>query len=139
MRRGKLIEALNCKTWEITQYISVAAAQRDGFCAKCIRKCLSGYRQTHKGHLWRYAADPLKDKEIDLTCNPSEIAETLNVSVDTVRNRMKYVRATTGTTKEELLRQEIEPLVLVHGVSIDECARKFCVSSNTICKILGWS
>lgn len=138
MRRGKLIEALNCKTWEVTQYISVAAAQRNGFCPKCIRKCLNGYRQTHKGYLWRYAADPLKDKKLDLTCNPIEIAETLNVPVDTVRNHMKYVRATTRVTKKELLRQEIEPLVLVHGISIDECARKFCVSSDTICKILGW-
>ena len=81
--------------------ISVAAAQRDGFCPKCIRKCLNGYRKTHRGHLWRYAADPLKDRELDLTCNPTEVAETLNAPVDTVRNRMKYVRATTGVTEED--------------------------------------
>ena len=139
MHRGRPIEALNCKTWEVTKYISISAAQKDGFCTRCIKRCLSGYRQTHKGYLWRYAADPLKDKELDLTCTPSEIAETLNVPVDTVRDRMKYIRAATRVTKKELLRQEIEPLVLVHGISIDECAKKFNVSSNTICKILGWN
>ena len=138
MHRGKPIEALNCKTWEVTKYTSIAAAQRDGFCSRCIRKCLDGYRQTHKGHLWKYSVDPLKDKELDLTRSPSEVATTLGIPVDIVKNRMRYARSITGVTKKELLRQEIEPLVMQYGVSIDECAKKFCMSPKTICKILGW-
>ena len=51
---------------------------------------------------------------------------------------MKYSRALQGVTKTELLRREIEPLVMQYGVSIEECARKFCLSPKTICKILGW-
>ena len=34
--------------------------------------------------------------------------------------------------------REIEPLIMQYGVSIEECAKKFCMSQKTICKILGW-
>ena len=138
MRKKRPIKALNCKTWEITKYPNVTAAAKDGFRTDCINECLDGYRQVHRNHLWSYDTDPLSDRELDLTLTPTEAAEILNISHDIAKNLMKNERAAQEVTKRELLRQTIEPLVLVHGVSIDECARKFCVSSSTICKILGW-
>ena len=54
------------------------------------------------------------------------------------KNALRYSRALQGVTKAELLRREIEPLIMQYGVSIEECAKKFCMSQKTICKILGW-
>ena len=133
------IKALNCRTWEVIRYPSAVDARKDGFHTSCISECLTGQRKMHRGYLWKYDEDPLSNRNIDLTSTPTEAAKLLNIPHDVAQNIMKNDRAAKGVTKKELLKQMIEPLVLVHGISIDECARKFCVSSSTICKILGWS
>lgn len=139
MGKQRPIKALNCRTREVTQYPSVKAAGEAGFTTRSISACLSGIRQIHKGHLWEYDNDLNNPKDLDLTLTPTEAAHILKVSRNTAKNVLKYSRALQGVTKTELLRREIEPLVMQYGVSIDECARKFCLSPKTICKILGWN
>ena len=138
MGRKRPIKALNCRTREVTQYPSVKAAGEAGFTTSSISECLCGRRQTHKGHLWEYDNDLNNPKELDLTLTPTEAAQILKVSRNIVKNVLKYSRALQGVTKAELLRREIEPLVMQYGVSIEECAKKFCMSPKTSCKILGW-
>ena len=139
MGKMRPIKALNCRTREVTQYPSVKAAGEAGFLTSCISECLSGRRQTHKGHLWEYDNDLNNLQELDLTLTATEAAHILKVSRNIAKNVLKYSRALQGVTKTELLRREIEPLVMQYGVSIEECARKFCMSPKTICKILGWN
>ena len=139
MGRKRPIKALNCRTWEVTQYPSVKAAGEAGFTTSSISACLSGLRQIHKGHLWEYDNDLNNPKDLDLTLTPTEAARILKVSRNIAKNALRYSRALQGVTKAELLRQEIEPLIMQYGVSIDECAKKFCMSPKTICKILGWN
>ena len=138
MGKKRPIKALNCRTREVTQYPSVKAAGEAGFTTSSISACLSGLRQIHKGHLWEYDNDLNNPKELDLTLTPTEAAQILKVSRNIVKNVLKYSRALQGVTKAELLRREVEPLVMQYGVSIEECAKKFCMSPKTICKILGW-
>lgn len=138
MGKKRPIKALNCKTREVTQYPSVKAAGEAGFLTSCISECLRGRRQIHKGHLWEYDNDLNNPAELDLTLTPTEAAQILKVSRNIVKNVLKYSRALQGVTKAELLKREIEPLVMQYGVSIEECAKKFCMSPKTICKILGW-
>ena len=133
------IKALNCRTREVTQYPSIKAAGEAGFTTKSISECLNGRRQTHKGHLWEYDNSLNNPKELDLALTPTEAAKILKVSRNIAKNALRYARALQGVTKEELLRCEIEPLVVQYGVSIEECAKKFCMSPKTICKILGWN
>ena len=132
------IKALNCRTREVTQYPSIKAAGEAGFTTKSISECLSGRRQTHKGHLWEYDNSLNNPKELDLALTPTEAAKILKVSRNIAKNALRYARTLQGVTKEELLRREIEPLIMQYGVSIEECAKKFCMSPKTICKILGW-
>ena len=138
MGKQKPIKALNCRTREVIQYPSVKAAGEAGFTTRSISACLSGRRQIHKGHLWEYDNDFNNPKELDLTLTPTEAAKILKVSRSIAKNALRYSRALQGVTKAELLRREIEPLVMQYGVSIEECAKKFCMSPKTICKILGW-
>ena len=138
MGKQKPIKALNCRTREVTQYPSVKAAGEAGFTTRSISACLSGIRQIHKGHLWEYDNDFNNPKELDLTLTPTEAAKILKVSRSIAKNALRYSRALQGVTKAELLRREIEPLIMQYGVSIEECAKKFCMSQKTICKILGW-
>ena len=138
MGKKRPIKALNCRTREVTQYPSVKAAGEAGFLTSCISECLSGRRQIHKGHLWEYDNDLNNPTELDLTLTPTEAAKILKVSRSIAKNALSYSRALQGVTKAELLRREIEPLIMQYGVSIEECAKKFCMSQKTICKILGW-
>ena len=138
MGKKKPIKALNCRTREVIRYPSVKAAGEAGFDIRSISTCLSGRRQIHKGHLWEYDNDFNNPKELDLTLTPTEAAHILKVSRNIAKNALRYARALQGVTKAELLRREIEPLVMQYGVSIEECAKKFCMSPKTICKILGW-
>ena len=133
------IKALNCRTREVTQYPSIKAAGEAGFTTKSISECLNGRRQTHKGHLWEYDNSLNNPKELDLTLTPTEAAKILKVSRNIAKNALRYARTLQGVIKGELLRCEIEPLVMQYGVSIEECAKKFCMSPKTICKILGWN
>ena len=139
MGKKRPIKALNCRTREVTQYPSVKAAGEAGFTPSSVSECLGGRRQTHKGHLWEYDNSLNNPKELDLALTPTEAAQILKVSRNIAKNTLKYSRALQGVTKAELLRREIEPLVMQYGVSIEECARKFCMSPRTICKILGWN
>ena len=138
MGKKRPIKALNCRTREVTRYPSIKAAGEAGFTTSSISACLGGLRQIHKGHLWEYDNDLNNSKELDLTLTPTEAARILKVSRNIAKNALRYARALQGVTKAELLRREIEPLVMQYGVSIEECAKKLCMSPKTISKILGW-
>ena len=138
MGNKRPIKALNCRTREVIRYPSVKAAGEAGFTTGSISACLSGRRQIHKGYLWEYDNDFNNPKELDLTLTPTDAAKILKVSRSIAKNALRYSRTLQGVTKAELLRREIEPLIMQYGVSIEECAKKFCMSQKTICKILGW-
>ena len=125
MGNKRPIKALNCRTREVIRYPSVKAAGEAGFTTGSISACLSGRRQIHKGHLWEYDNDFNNPKELDLTLTPTEAAKILKVSRSVAKNALRYSRALQGVTKAELLRREIEPLIMQYGVSIEECAKKF--------------
>ena len=51
---------------------------------------------------------------------------------------LKNKRHKCGITRDELLREQIEPLIMRYGVTIDECAEKFNLTSERVCKVMGW-
>ena len=40
--------------------------------------------------------------------------------------------------RDALARWMIEPLIMRQGVTIDECAEKFNLTSERVCKVMGW-
>ena len=81
---------------------------------------------------------PARYHRIDLSMTPTEASETFSVPHSVVASLLKNDRKKCGVTRDELLREQIEPLIMRHGVTIDECAEKFNLTSERVCKVMGW-
>ena len=81
---------------------------------------------------------PARYHRIDLSMTPTEASEAFSVPHSIAVNLLKNKRNLCGVTRDELLREQIEPLIMRHGVTIDECAEKFNLTSERVCKIMGW-
>ena len=75
---------------------------------------------------------------IDLSLTPREASEIFSIPPNMVSNWLKNDRKKCGVTRDELLREQIEPLIMQHGITIDECAEKFNLTSERVCKVMGW-
>ena len=81
---------------------------------------------------------PARYHRIDLSMTPTEASEAFSVPHSVVVDLLRNDRKKCGVTRDELLREQIEPLIMRHGVTIDECAEKFNLTSERVCKIMGW-
>ena len=81
---------------------------------------------------------PARYYRIDLSITPTEASEVYSIPHSIVANLLKNNRKKCGVTRDGLLREQIEPLIMKHGVTIDECAEKFNLTSERVCKVIGW-
>ena len=81
---------------------------------------------------------PARYHRIDLSMTPTEASEAFSVPHKVVAGLLKNDRQKCGVTRNELLREQIEPLIMQHGITIDECAEKFNLTSERVCKVMGW-
>ena len=81
---------------------------------------------------------PARYHRIDLSMTPREASEAFSVPHNVVSILLKNDRKKCGVTRDRLLREQIEPLIMRHGVTIDECAEKFNLTSERVCKVMGW-
>ena len=82
---------------------------------------------------------PARYHRIDLSMTPTEASEAFSVPHGVVVDLLRNDRKKCGVTRDELLRKQIEPLIMRHGVTIDECAEKFNLTSERVCKVMGWA
>ena len=83
-------------------------------------------------------AHPARYYRIDLSITPTEASEVYSIPHSIAANLLKNTRKKCGVTRDGLLREQIEPLIMQHGVTIDECAEKFNLTSERVCKVMGW-
>ena len=83
-------------------------------------------------------AHPARYHRIDLSMTPRQASNALSIPHRVAAYLMKSKRHKCGITRNELLREQIEPLIMRHGVTIDECAEKFNLTSERVCKVMGW-
>ena len=88
--------------------------------------------------LRREMTHPTRYHRIDLSMSPTEASEAFSVPHSIAVNLLKNKRNLCGVTRDELLREQIEPLIMQHSVTIDECAEKFNLTSERVCKVMGW-
>ena len=88
--------------------------------------------------LWYEMTHPARYHRIDLSMTPTEASEAFSIPHSIAVNLLKNKRNLYGVTRDELLREQIEPLIMRHGVTIDECAEKFNLTSERVCKVMGW-
>ena len=69
---------------------------------------------------------------------PREASEVFSVPHGVAADLLRNKRHVCGVTRDGLLREQIEPLIMRHGVTIDECAEKFNLTSERVCKVMGW-
>ena len=81
---------------------------------------------------------PARYHKIDLSMTPTEASEVFSVPHSIAAGLLKNNRKKCGVTRDGLLREQIEPLIMQHGVTIDECAEKFNLTSERVCKVMGW-
>ena len=81
---------------------------------------------------------PARYHRIDLSMTPTEASEAFSIPHSIAGNLLKNKRNLCGVTRDELLREQIEPLIMQHGITIDECAEKFNLTSERVCKVMGW-
>ena len=81
---------------------------------------------------------PARYHRIDLSMTPTEASETFSIPHSITTNLLKSKRNVCGVTRDQLLREQLEPLIMHHGVTIDECAEKFNLTSERVCKVMGW-
>ena len=81
---------------------------------------------------------PARYHKIDLSMTPTEASEVFSVPHSIAADLLKNNRQKCGVTRDGLLREQIEPLIMQHGVTIDECAEKFNLTSERVCKVMGW-
>ena len=81
---------------------------------------------------------PARYHRIDLSMTPTEASEAFSVPHGVAADLLRNDRKKCGVTRDELLREQIEPLIMRHGVTIDECAEKFNLTSERVCKVMGW-
>lgn len=131
-----LLRATHCITRQLIEFTSYIAARKQGFYHRDIRACLQGKRKSYRGYYWSSRSNNSKD--FDLLLKPKQLAKVKQISLKTAQYNLKYMRSVTGITKTELLRTQLETLILKQGVTIDECADKFNIKPQHICKIMGW-
>ena len=83
-------------------------------------------------------AHPARYHRIDLSMTPTEASDVFSMPHRVAAYMLKSKRHKCGITRNELLREQIEPLIMRHGVTIDECAEKFNLTSDRVCKVMGW-
>ena len=88
--------------------------------------------------LWCEMTHPARYYRIDLSITPTEASEVYSIPHSITANLLKNTRKKYGVTRDGLLREQIEPLIMQHGVTIDECAEKFNLTSERVCKVMGW-
>ena len=88
--------------------------------------------------LWCNMTHPARYHRIDLSMTPTEASEVFSVPHSIAAGLLKNNRKKCGVTRDGLLREQIEPLIMQHGVTIDECAEKFNLTSERVCKVMGW-
>ena len=81
---------------------------------------------------------PARYHSIDLSMTPTEASDVFSMPHRVAAYMLKSKRHKCGITRNELLREQIEPLIMRHGVTIDECAEKFNLTSERVCKVMGW-
>ena len=81
---------------------------------------------------------PARYHRIDLSMTPTEASEVFSIPHSIATDLLKNNRQKCGVTRDGLLREQIEPLIMQHGVTIDECAEKFNLTSERVCKVMGW-
>ena len=69
---------------------------------------------------------------------PKEASEEFSMPHSVAAYLLKSKRSKCGITRNGLLREQIEPLIMRHGVTIDECAERFNLTSERVCKVMGW-
>ena len=74
---------------------------------------------------------------VDLSLTPTQAAATMPHAA--ARDLLRNKRRKLGVTRDELLREQIEPLIMRHGVTIDECAEKFDLTPERVCRVMGWT
>ena len=87
--------------------------------------------------LWCDMTHPARYHRIDLSMTPTEASEAFSVPHGVAADLLRNKRKVCGVTRDELLRDQIEPLIMRHGVTIDECAEKFNLTSERVCKVIG--
>ena len=75
---------------------------------------------------------------IDLSMTPTESSKAFSIPHDVTTSLLRNDRMKCGVTRNGLLREQIEPLIMRHGITIDECAEKFNLTSERVCKVMGW-
>ena len=70
--------------------------------------------------------------------SPTEASNAFSMPHSVAVYLLKNKRHKCGITRDELLRKQIEPLIMRQGVTIDECAEKFNLTSERVCKVMGW-
>ena len=68
---------------------------------------------------------PARYHRIDLSMTPTEASDVFSIPRSVAAYMLKSKRHKCGITRDELLREQIEPLIIRHGVTIDECAEAF--------------
>ena len=81
---------------------------------------------------------PARYHRIALSMNPTEASNAFSMPHSVAVYLLKSKRHKCGITRDELLREKIEPLIMRHGVTIDECAERFNLTSERVCKVMGW-
>ena len=81
---------------------------------------------------------PARYHRIDLSMTPTEASKAFSVPHSVATSLLKNKRKVCGVSRDDLLREQIEPLIMRHGVTIDECAEKFNLTSERVCKVMGW-
>ena len=81
---------------------------------------------------------PARYHRIDLSMTPTEASKEFSMPHSVATSILKSKRRKCGITKDELLRQQIEPLIMRQGVTIDECAERLNLTSERVCKVMGW-
>lgn len=65
--------------------------------------------------LWCEMTHPTRYHRIDLSMTPTEASEAFSVPHSIAVNLLKNKRNLCGVTRNELLREQIEPLIMRHG------------------------
>ena len=81
---------------------------------------------------------PARYHRINLSMTPTEASEAFSVPHGIAAGLLRNDRQKCGVTRDSLLREQIEPLIMRYGIAIDECAEKFNLTSERVCKVMGW-
>ena len=82
---------------------------------------------------------PARYHRVDLSLLPRQAVEITGMPASVARNLLRNKRRCCGVTREQLLREQLEQLIMRQGVTIDECARRFGLRKERICAIMGWA